>query len=179
MFAEDIKETLARRRPELVAAGLTVMRAFIATKQRVADFVKPWGRFEQWTDMVRAPLVWLDQADPCDTIAALEQDDPERRDLLRMLLAWRAAFGLELSTSRSAVKLAADSTGYQTDAGKQLEEVLRDVAMDRGGAFNVKKLSKFIGRHIGRRVEGMKFVKGRELDHVQTYKVEVVEQKPG
>jgi hypothetical protein len=176
-FPEDIKETLARRRPELVAAGLTVMRAFIATGQRVADFVKPWGRFEHWTQMVRAPLVWLDCADPCETVASLEKDDPERADLVRMLTAWRKAFGAEAATAREAVKRANESPQLQSEGDKLLEEALRDIAFDRGATLNTKHVAKWIGRHIGRRIEQMQFVKGKSEDHVHTYKVEVIAAK--
>lgn len=173
-FADDIKQTMAKRRPEMVAAGLTVMRAFIATEQRVAEFVKPWGRFEAWTDLVRAPLVWLDRADPCQTIASIEKDDPERADLLRMLIAWKAAFGADPATARKAVALASEVGMMLTDGGKLLREVLGDIAMDRGGTLNVRKVGKWLSRHVERRAEGMRFVKDREEDHVQTYKVEVL-----
>ena len=172
-FADDIKQTMAKRRPEMVAAGLTVMRAFIATGQRVSDFVKPWGRFEAWTDLVRAPLVWLDRADPCQTIKSIEKDDPERADLLRMLIAWKLAFGADPATARKAVALASD-VGLLTEGGKLLREVLGDIAMDRGGMLNVRKVGKWLSRHVERRAEGMRFVKDREEDHVQTYKVEVL-----
>ena len=174
-FPEEIKDTLARRRPELVAAGLTVMRAFIATDQRVAEFVKPWGRFEQWTEMVRAPLVWLDMEDPCLTIAEIENEDPERGELLRVLTTWRASFGIEERTASAAIKRARDGVeGLRSDTDRALEEVLRDICRDRAGALDAKRLGKWLSRHVARRVEGMALVKGAPIDHSHTYKVEVL-----
>lgn len=174
-FTEDAKETVARIRPELVAAGLTVMRAFIAQGERVSRHIKPWGRFEQWSAMVRAPLVWLGCADPCDTVASLEKDDPERGDLLQMLTAWREAFTGEPATVRAAVNLATETPALRSTAGNLLHEALRDIAKDRDGTINVKRASKWIGRHIGRRAEGMQFVKDKEHDHVLTYRVERID----
>src|SRR5262249_24420470 len=52
VFREDLRRVMMARRPELVAAGLTLMRAFIATEQRTEDFVRQWGRFEGWSEMV-------------------------------------------------------------------------------------------------------------------------------
>lgn len=65
-FNYDILAEAHEPRPELVAAALTIMRAYVvAGCPRLG--IKPYGRFEAWSDMVRAPLVWLGCADPCDT----------------------------------------------------------------------------------------------------------------
>jgi hypothetical protein len=76
---------MTQHRPELVAAGLTIMRAFIATGQDPQDHCKTWGRFERWSDMVRAPLIWLGCEDPCASLADLEKEDPERIELVRVM----------------------------------------------------------------------------------------------
>ncbi len=45
------------------------MRAFICSEIKPSDLgVQPWGRFERWSDMVRAPLVWMGAKDPWTAI---------------------------------------------------------------------------------------------------------------
>jgi hypothetical protein len=46
-FDVELREWMTRERPKLVAAGLTMMRAFIATGQRPREQCETWGRFEK------------------------------------------------------------------------------------------------------------------------------------
>jgi hypothetical protein len=179
-FDYDLREHVAARRAELVVAGLTIMRAFIATGEvkHVADHVKPWGRFERWSEMVRAPLVWLECADPCESLSALQNEDPEHKELQRMLHAWHGAFGSDPTTAREAVEYVSGMPPL-AESQKQLKEVLSDIARDRGGELNVKKAAKWLQRHVGRRVNGRQFIKADEKDHVALWKVEVLETKAG
>jgi hypothetical protein len=66
-------------REDLVAAALTILRAFyIAGRPR--QQVKPWGGFDDWSASIREPLVWLGLADPCETRTVVLADDPEREE---------------------------------------------------------------------------------------------------
>lgn len=61
-------------RPELVRACLTILRAYaVAGRPRVE--MRPWGRYEEWSDHVRAPLIWAGLPDPCLTRDMLEVGD--------------------------------------------------------------------------------------------------------
>jgi putative DNA primase/helicase len=63
------------RRPQLVAAVLTVLRAYhVAGKP---DKPAPLGSFGDWSDLVRGALMWLGEADPVDTMAEVRAADPE------------------------------------------------------------------------------------------------------
>jgi putative DNA primase/helicase len=176
-FDYDLREFVASKRAELVAAGLTIMRAFIATGElkHVRDHVKPWGRFERWSEMVRAPLVWLGLDDPCGSIASLEKDDPERNELLRMLHAWYGRFGEEPTSAREVVDdvRQGQSMGATTEQ-KALGDILGDIGRDRGGDLSPRKIAKWLQRHVGRRVNGRQFIKADERDHVALWKVEVI-----
>jgi hypothetical protein len=46
-FNTELRVWMTAHRPQLVAAGLTIMRAFIATGQDPKDQCKTWGRFER------------------------------------------------------------------------------------------------------------------------------------
>jgi putative DNA primase/helicase len=90
-FADDIVATVLRDRGRLVAAALTVLRAWHVSGERVG--VVPFGSFESWSYRVREPLMWLDCADPCETVTKVREEDPRRTALLTVLVQWREALG--------------------------------------------------------------------------------------
>ncbi len=57
----------------------------------------PLGRFEDWSDLIRNTLVWLEMA-CCETQRHLEDGDPVRDKLRTVLSAWHEAFGHTLMT---------------------------------------------------------------------------------
>lgn len=177
-FNGDLRVQLLADRPKLVAAGLTLMRAFIATDQRVADHVSDWGRFEHWTAFVRAPLVWLGMADPCESRAVIEGNDPERGELLRMLSTWWSVFQGEAKTAGDVAAEVGPSLGTMnlSTEQKQLQALLLEIAADRGGggAISSRRLGRWLQRFVGRRVGGKQFVADGERDHVKLYRVEEV-----
>lgn len=181
-FDVELREWIVQHRPELVAAALTIMRAFIATGQRVEDHCKTWGRFERWSDMVRAPLIWLGCEDPCASLADLEREDPERVELVRVLSAWEACFGVEPYTAREAVEYSrsSDPPGAISNEGR-LYTVLRDVCKDRDGTLNVKRLGHWLRTHSDRlvsapdeagRPRSRRFVRAGEKDHTLLWRIE-------
>jgi len=172
-FMVDLREQFLRLRPRLVTAGLTVMRAFLASRESVP--VKPWGRFESWSDMVRAPLVWLGYADPCESLRTIETDDPERGLHLRFMLAWLQEFEGKPKTSREAITWVEEAALRGIDP-TPLMDVIRDIATDRGEKLNVKRLSGWIGRHVSRIVAGMHLLKDGQHNHTDLWKVEKVMQ---
>lgn len=169
-FAQDLREWMMAKRPELVAAGLTVMRAFIATEQRLADVVKPMGRFERWSELVRAPLVWLGCADPCESLKALEDEDPERGMHLQVMHAWFAEFQDKPQTAREAIE-GATRHSIPGEPPAPLEGALREVAQDRSGTLNTRRLAKWLLAHADRRAGGMRIVKDGEKDHAARWRI--------
>lgn len=173
-FDGELRELITRQRPELVAAALTIMRAFIATGQRVQDFCKTWGRFERWSDLVRAPLIWLDCTDPCDSLRELEREDPERNELARILAAWSTLYGDLPKTAREAI----DQCNGPGEAEYSLNQVLREMSIkDREGKLDAKRFAYWLRQHAGRYVEGRQFVRGPERDHTLTWQVEAMKPK--
>lgn len=169
-FSQDLREWMTDKRPELVAAGLTVMRAFIASGKSAADVTKPMGRFERWSDMVRAPLVWLGCADPCDSMKLLEEEDPERGTHLQIMSAWWIEFQDKPQTAREAIADATRSS-LAGSASSPLEIALREVAQDRAGALNSRRLAKWMQARSGRRAGGMLIIKDGEKDHVARWRI--------
>jgi hypothetical protein len=173
-FERDLREWMMEHRPSLVAAGLTVMRAFITQdEEEKGETVAPWGRFEHWSAMVRAPLVWLGCEDPCASIKALEDEDPDRNEHLRLMAEWVKAFGDKAMTAREAI-VEADNQSLVAGKAAPLMELFREIAADRNGAVKSKRLAKWLQRYTGRRVRGQQIVKQGEQDHSTLWKVEVL-----
>jgi hypothetical protein len=179
-FATELRTWMTERRPELVAAGLTVMRAFICTGQVPKDHCPTWGRFEAWSDMVRAPLIWLGCEDPCATLAELEREDPERNELARVIAAWSKVFQEDPRTARDAIDLAVKSRDDPPDLGPDgavaLDLVLREICKGRDGLLDAKRLGHWLRAHANRLVDGRKFVKGKVENHTQLWKVETMKK---
>jgi len=153
VFAADLRASVLTRRPTLVLAALTVMRGFLAAGVRPGDVVPPWGRFDAWSDLVRAPLVWLGLQDPCASLRALEDDDPERARHLALLRAWHAAFGEAPTTLREAIDLALRSESHG------LRDALEAIARDRSGQVDPLRAGKWLRHVAGRICGGLLFVR--------------------
>jgi len=86
-FEIDLKAHVLRKRPQLVHAGLTILRAHIAAGYPGKADLEPFGSFEQWSDTVRAALVWLGESDPVRTRKFIEADDPQREAATKLFRA--------------------------------------------------------------------------------------------
>ncbi len=146
-FAFDPVARAMERRAEYVAAALTIMRAYVAAG-RPGLGLSPFGSFERWSGMVRAAMVWAGAADPCESRAAVMEDDPEAIMLRALVAAWWDRFGRTPRTVKEIVK-----AGEEDDC--PLAEVLHDIAGE-GRAINTRRLGWWLRRQAGRIVNGMK-----------------------
>jgi len=71
-------------RGKYVAAALTIVRAFLAAGQPYKP--TPLASYEEWTNMVRAPLMWLGCDDPVDTQKRSRENDPELLTFLALMM---------------------------------------------------------------------------------------------
>ena len=101
-FDRDLRPYVRAHRTELVCAGLTVLRSYVAAGCPSVD-LKPFGRFEQWSDLIRSALVWLDLPDPCTTRAKIIANDPVRTELANLLVAWDAIYGDQKVTAQAVM----------------------------------------------------------------------------
>ena len=145
-FADDVVDTVLRERGLLVAAALTVLRAWHVSGERVG--VVPFGSFESWSYRVREPLMWLDCADPCETVAKVREDDPRRTALLTVVVQWREALGTDSAhTLREILAAAVSSPDFHnallTVAGARSGNV---VSNDRLGRWLKTNEGKIVNR---------------------------------
>jgi hypothetical protein len=110
-FDTDVLDTARKLRPRLVAAALTVLRAWHVADARVE--LPPFGSFESWSRRVRELLVWLDRADPCTTVTKAREDDPKLSALLTIVLQWKEALGTASSfTMREIINAAVNRPDF-------------------------------------------------------------------
>jgi hypothetical protein len=77
-----------KHRPTLLAAALTILTAHAAA-DRPQQTVAPFGSFEEWSQIVRAALLWIDEGDPYDGRKDITaESDPNLELLRRVLTCW-------------------------------------------------------------------------------------------
>jgi putative DNA primase/helicase len=112
------------RRAALVHAALTILRAYIvAGKPKVSISGKPFevsGRFNEFSDLVAAALVWLDRPDPLGSQSAVVADDPVREARQTILSEWQAVYGFDEWITAKQLK---------DDNGNAVSEALDNIAV--------------------------------------------------
>ncbi|MCB9914839.1 MAG: hypothetical protein H6828_06770 [Planctomycetes bacterium] len=166
-FDRNLHQYVAENRGALVAAGLTVLRAYhVAGRPR--QKLKPFGRFERWSDWVRSALVWLGEADPCAGRVRIDQVDPVREQLVEFLHAWREAFG---DTAMSAAQALEHAEQNDTDVGHRLGAALRG-ACDGQERADARRLGMWLQRHAGRIEDGLKIVRAGDKQGTALWRVD-------
>jgi putative DNA primase/helicase len=74
-----------QNRAELVAAALTVLRAYHLAGRPIK---KTLGSFQEWSHLVRGALLWLEEADPAATMEELRKHDPRQSALKTVMFEW-------------------------------------------------------------------------------------------
>jgi hypothetical protein len=100
-FARSPVAAAKAGRGRYLVAALTVLRAFVvAGRPRQRD---PLGSFEDWSLWVRDALVWLWEADPCDTMERLRSQAPKLDALNAVVTQWRAVIGADRVPVRQVI----------------------------------------------------------------------------
>jgi len=160
-FAQDpVAEVLANR-GRYVGACLTIVRAYLAAGR--PGLLPALASFEDWSALVRSALVWLGEADPCTSMEAARQDDPELSEMREVLTLWQQHVGAEGRTARDIAEEASTrrptQLGEPTDfAAPELRDALLRIAGDRG-AISTRRLGKWLMDHEGRIVSGMRIMR--------------------
>ena len=163
-FDRNLHEWIPENRGQLVAAGLTVLRAFHVAERPRNKGMKPFGRFEAWSDLVRAALIWLDQADPCQTREKIESSDPVREGLRSLLSAWHDAVGERAVTLPYLCEMAAPKHGDVTEIHDRLNDALKIVASESRGEISPRRLAAYCAKHENRIEGGLRVVKTDKKD---------------
>ncbi|MBI3528213.1 MAG: hypothetical protein HY067_09605 [Betaproteobacteria bacterium] len=148
-FTTDIHEHVVAHRAELVAAALTIMRGFLSSGVSPADLVAPWGRFEEWSNLVRAAIVWAGLPDPCKSLDRLELEDPARLEHSAVLTAWYKVF----NGDAAKVDQVIECCDLQNE---ELKVAVMAIASDHG-SINGRRFGRWLARHENRIHDGLSF----------------------
>lgn len=143
----DLLGHLQRARPELVAAALTMLRAYVVAGRPGHD--KPtMGSFEAWDRLIRSAVIWASGHDPLGGVKRIrDEGDEDTEKLAALLFAWQDAFNDNARTAAEAVKHAG--------AGGDFHDAI--AAYCRDGKLNAKSLGYALRRHAGRICKGLEF----------------------
>jgi hypothetical protein len=152
-FSINIRETAKADRGRLVAAAITILRAWHVGRNDVAiGGVPSLGGFEQWSMRVRDALRWLGCADPCVTIAKTRSSDPELEALQTVIVQWRDHLG---SNSGYTIQ---DVIGRAINIGSFYAALLNVAASRAGGTVSNDRLGRWLKRVQRKIVMGFRFV---------------------
>jgi hypothetical protein len=143
-------------RGRYVAAALIIARAYAAAGY--PEVLPSLASFEDWSRIVRSALVWLGKPDPVKTMEAARADDPTTSSLRAALVAWHGAVGSASLTTSKIIEAARQLNSLGNRINGDLYQALVDVAEERGGGINARRLGRWLGRHRGRVIDGLKFI---------------------
>jgi hypothetical protein len=151
-----------QNRGAYVAACLTIALAYRAAGAPKVG--RPLGSYGEWSDMVRAPLIWLGEADPVASMETVREEDPELSAIRELFAQLREHFPERDWTTAELVKIACDRPIGGDFKHPELRELLLRVAGE-GGSVSGKRLGKFLSKISGRVVGGLRLEKKTDHSH--------------
>ena len=171
-FSIDPLDYIIRNRQRLVAATLTILSGYIAAgRPKIVS-----GRlasFEQWDDLVRQPVAWLSQqgipglCDPTTRLAEAAAADPDALRLASLAQQWHGIYGTAAQPLNQVIDCSA------------LEDVLKEVATDRGGRLNARMLAAYLRQRLGKIVSGFRFERTDGRSNTSLWRVVAPETSGG
>lgn len=178
-FRHNPVDEVMENRGKYVGACITIVRSYMESGDNMQ--LTPLASFEVWSKTVRSALVWLGQEDPCDSMEAAREDDPERIEHREVvgLLAEAAGTGQNCGlTIRQIEDLSlqtdTDGSGYNTRLRyPELRDALIRIAGNSSGKINPRSLGRWFMARRDRMVDGMKIVDcGSDRNKVKRWCVE-------
>ena len=173
-FGNDPIVDAKAQRADLVAAALTVIRAYMVSGE--ADRCAKVGSYDDWCKFVRGPLVWLGEADPWLTTERARELDPKLEAMQTIIAQWTAVLGGSRYTVADVIRFATEMVPVEgSNFGREFRypefrEALLSVAGE-GGSINSRRLGRWLLAHAGRIVHGAEIVKGGDRGGVATWSV--------
>lgn len=128
----------------------------------------PYAGYDEWSNLVRAPMTWAGLPDPVRAIEIAAELDPDRQALEAMLVAVRdivdrTEFDVPALVQTARAHVLGDDAGNAQRAALRL--AIEEVAT-RNGEINIRALGRWLAAVEGRIALGMRFVRRRERTRV-------------
>lgn len=153
-FNLDPIERVLADRGTYVAAAITIVRAYRAAGS--PPVCGPIGSYGPWSETVRAPLIWLGEADPVTSMEAVRDEDPELGTIREFFARWREhLFESAPYTSSTIIGAASERDPNGELVRPEFHELLLRIA-GRGPQIEPRRLGKWLSKIKGRIVDGLK-----------------------
>jgi hypothetical protein len=160
VFDEDFVTLCLRDRKKILQAVLTILRGYHEAGCPNVGQVR-LGTFEEWSDAVCAPLMWLGVVDPALGLAK-STADTGISDVSEILGIWFGEIGPFGVTVKELF------AGYSTTAGW-----FRELFADGPQGTLVRKVGNFLSKYEGRVVGGKRLVRSGLRGGVAVWRVEI------
>jgi hypothetical protein len=150
---DPIARVLADRGAYL-GAVLTIVCAYQAAGS--PDVCAPIGSYGTWSFTVRAPLIWLKEADPIESMETARGEDPDLINIRELFAFWQRHMPGEACSAFQLAETASEKD-LVTKEFKQPE--FHDLLLRIAGVRSIissRKLGIWLRRFEGRIVEGLK-----------------------
>ena len=173
-FKKNLYKHIPENRGIIVVAALTILRAYHVAG-RPKQNILPFGRFEEWSDLIRSALIWVGEEDPCKSRKEIENADPVRVALGGLLEAWYNVFG-DMS-NRLKVVVENAQNGKQDEKLGILLDALNEIAPDiKNGGINTKSLGKKLSTFKQRIENGFRLECTGSYQGVDTWRVAKIKE---
>jgi hypothetical protein len=170
-FTSNPLDMIMADRGRYIAAALTIVRAFIAAGRPITP--PPLASYDEWSMLVRAPLMWRGREDPVKTQESVRKNDPDALVFAAIIAELGNLLGPGVEKTVGEIKAAADEKlhgHYGGDGPTYLRPKLRQVLLDHAGAhgeIDHRKLDHRLGRFNGRVIDQKKLVGTQSEDKHQ------------
>jgi len=151
-FAFDPIARVRANRGAYLSAAFTIVRAYVVAGR--PDVASPLAGFDAWSQMVRAPLIWLSEPDPAASIDDARALDPERENLRALIEAIRKNIGVGKEfTAADCERLAGEMTHDLGGRSVYARPDFRSVMLV-GGRLDGRRIGRMLMRQRDRRAAG-------------------------
>jgi hypothetical protein len=153
-------ELALQMRGELLAAGFTIIRAYI--EAGMPGRLPHIGSFEEWSDLIRSALVWLGEDDPAVSMTLSRKNDARRRAVQRLALLWLQEFvwpAQDIEPSKLSLYRKEDQPADAPEGARTLQQIVKmlhfdeselkmamqDIAPGTGDRIDLRALGRCLG----------------------------------
>jgi putative DNA primase/helicase len=176
LFDLDLRKYIPQNRSKLVKAGLIILRAYHVAGKPTQN-IKPFGRFEEWSDLIRSALVWIGLADPCESRKDIESSDPIRILLTSFFTTWYEIFGSTPVKVKELVRQAGLLSNETDEDHETLREALLELAGDNKDNINQRSLAKKLALYKHRIENGLRLEQCGTHQGTSQWRVRQVKQE--
>jgi putative DNA primase/helicase len=166
-------EDIRRHRGKYVAAALTIPLAYMAAGRPAQK--SPLPSFEDWSSLVRDPLIWLGYGDAVATQAGLRAADPKKAEMIEIFEAWKSDLGIGPNWACRTADLVDAASTRPT-----LREALHKIATKRFSQNEIdpKALGNWLRNHDGHIAAGVKLMADRTDQARPKWFLDLVKESP-